>query len=305
MTHSSALRALSFNTLLAGVNDFRLSGVTATPVMTADNASLSTLYLTPYKGSALSLYDGTAWGLYTLNEISIAVTGCTTDLPFDVFVYDNAGTATLELLDWASATARATAIVRQDGVWSKSGALTRRYVGSVRPRSATTYSWVITGVTTSSGAGTTARLDLFNVDNQVTTFATQTDTTNTWTYSTAAFRQANASTTNQIDIMVGVAGGFCRNLVFGVNVPATASTLTSSGVGYDSTSTNIAQIRNASRADNTAEAQICTALANHQPAVGRHFYAWLEYAVAVGTTTWWGDNNSTTHQSGMSSIWNC
>ncbi len=45
---------------------------------------------------------------------------------------DSSGTPTLEALVWTNDTTRATALVRQDGVWSKTGALTRRYLGTVR-----------------------------------------------------------------------------------------------------------------------------------------------------------------------------
>jgi len=52
---------------------------------------------------------------------------------YDVFLYDNAGTLTLELsAAWTSDTARADALTTQDGVYVKSGATTRRHLGTIR-----------------------------------------------------------------------------------------------------------------------------------------------------------------------------
>jgi len=107
-------------------NDFRLSGVSATPIMTADNAALATIFLCQYKGNRIALWDGANWQLCVPSaEVSLAVTGRTTDLPFDVFAFLNAGVVTLEFLDWTNATTRATGLTRQDGVWTKTGAATR------------------------------------------------------------------------------------------------------------------------------------------------------------------------------------
>ena len=50
------------------VNDFRLSGVSATPVMTSDSTALGTIYLTQYKGNRIALNDGTNWQLPSLSS---------------------------------------------------------------------------------------------------------------------------------------------------------------------------------------------------------------------------------------------
>jgi len=115
-----------------GSNDFRLTLTSGAPVTTTNVTNAGTLYLTPYKGNRIALYDGSAnWNSRTSAEMSIAVPA-TTNTMYDVFCYDNAGVPTLELLAWTNDTTRTTALSYQNGVLVKSGASTRRYIGSFR-----------------------------------------------------------------------------------------------------------------------------------------------------------------------------
>lgn len=282
-------------------NDFRLSGVTATPVMTADNAALGTIFLCQWKGNRLALNDGTAWQLaMPTSEVSLAVTGRTTDLPFDIFAFLSAGVVTLEFANWTNATTRATGLTRVDGVWTKTGDATRRYLGSCRARSATTYSWVTTG----DGASTSTRLDLWNADNRMSVAWKHIESTNTWAYTLATIRQARGSTNNQVDIMVGL-----QEEAFEATLAVTGSNSTISisrnvGIGVDSTT-----VFNGIFAETTNEvASIpnhCFARIAHQPTIGRHFYAWNEISTATGTMTFLGDNGALRNQSGMTGVWAC
>ena len=108
--------------------DCRLTLTSGTAITTSDVTAAETLYFTPFKGNLLSLYDGTNWVLRAFSELSIDVPDVTG--VHDVFVYDNAGTPTLEVLVWTNDTTRATALTTQNGVLVKSGQTTRRYLGS-------------------------------------------------------------------------------------------------------------------------------------------------------------------------------
>jgi hypothetical protein len=118
--------------------DFRLTLTTAVPVTTADVTGATTIYCTPYIGNTIALYDGTNWNMRTSSEFSLALGVLTASRPYDVFCYDNAGVPTLEFLAWTNDTTRATALVMQDGVLSKTGALTRRYLGTFYTTATTT-----------------------------------------------------------------------------------------------------------------------------------------------------------------------
>lgn len=282
-------------------NTFRLSGVTATAVMTADSSSLSTIYLAQFTGNQIALYDGTYWQLLSPgSEPSLAVTGRTTDLPFDIFGYSNAGTVTLEFLDWTNATARATGLTRVNGVWTKTGDATRRYLGSCRARSATTFHWVTQG----DGASGPTKLDLWNVDNRVDIGFRHIESTDTWAYTTATIRQARGSTNNQVDIMVGLQEEYFDAQLIVTSSNSTISIAREVGIGYDSTT---AMTGIGGETSNTVASIPCAQLARicHQPAIGRHFYSWNEISTATGTCTWQGDNGAARLQSGMTGFWRC
>lgn len=281
-------------------NDFRLSGVSATPVMTADSTTLSTIYLAQFKGNHISLFDGTNWqDAAPASEVSLAVTGRTTDLPFDIFAYLNAGVVTLEFLDWTSATARATALVRLDGVLVKSGDSKRRWVGSCRARSATTFHWV------RAGDDLPCKMDLFNADNRVDVNFTLRALTNTWTYTTATWRQAQASTNYQTDVMVGLQEEAFEASLMVTSTNATSNVSRQVGIGFDSTTAFTGLTGATSNDAAVAGEQLGIARIAHQPTIGRHFYAWNEISTASGTTTWFGDNGALRHQSGMAGMWTC
>lgn len=282
----------------AEVNNFRLTGVSATPVMSSDNTALSTIYLSPFTGTTIALFNGSTWNLMTSAEVSLAVTGRTTDLPFDIFAYDNSGTLTLEFLNWTNATTRATALVRQDGVWVKSGDSTRRYVGSCRPRSATTYSWV------QNGTDAPCRFDLFNCVNRLNFDWQLIASTNSWNYTTATVRQCQASTNYQIDLMVGLSEETFQGQVIVSSVNSSASTSDIPrmvGFGFDVTNA-FSGIVGSSGDPSTVTSN---GTISQQPSIGRHFYAWCEYSTTGGTTTWYGDNASVIRQSGAAGHWTC
>lgn len=281
------------------VNQFRLTGVSATPVMTADSTSLSTIYLASYRGNTIALNDGTNWQLIQPgSEPSLAVSGRTTDLPFDVFAFISSGTVALEFLNWSSATARTTGLVRTNGVWTKSGDITRRYLGSCRARSATTFHWV------TKGDDLPCKLDLWNVDNRIPIGIQLRALTNTWNYTTATWRQAQASANYQLDLMVGLQEDYVDLDLRVSSRNSTISIPRHVGIGFDSTTafTGIT----AATANTVASIESDqVASCYHQPTIGRHFYAWLEISTATGTCTFVGDDGALRLQSGMTGTWPC
>lgn len=111
--------------------DGRLTLESGVPVSTSDQAGKTTLYYTPFEGDRIALYNGSGWETLAFSELSISLSGLTASRPYDVFCYNNSGTATLELLAWTNASTRATALTTQNGVLVKSGAATRRYLGTI------------------------------------------------------------------------------------------------------------------------------------------------------------------------------
>jgi hypothetical protein len=207
------------------VNDFRLTLTTSVPVTTSDVVGASTIYCTPYKGNQITLYDGTNWNLVTSSQFSLALSGLTSGKPYDVFCYDNAGTATLEFLVWTNDTTRATALAYQDGVLIKSGDATRRYLGT----------FYTTGTTTTEDSA--AKRYLWNYYNRVRRTMSRLETTASWTYTTAAFRQANGSALNQLNYVCGLAEDEVEATVQASATSSAGSAYMQVGIGVDSTTT--------------------------------------------------------------------
>lgn len=111
-------------------NNFRLSLTSGLSVTTSDVVNAKTIYCTPHNGNVISLYNGTSWILYESNEFSLALGTLTNNIPYDIFCYANSGVPTLEFLAWTNTTTRATSLVSQDGILVKTGATTRRYLGT-------------------------------------------------------------------------------------------------------------------------------------------------------------------------------
>lgn len=277
-----------------GIVEGRLSLTTAVPVTIADVTAATTIYFTPYRGNRIALFDGTNWTIRSFSELSIAVPATTVQM-YDVFVYDNAGVSTLELLAWTNDTTRATALVAQDGVLSKTGVLTRRYVGSVRTAG-------VSGQTEDSFA----KRYVWNYYNRVPRLLKAAlETANSWGYTTATWRQANANTANQLECVVGVAEVVVevRVLAVGNNSTGDGTVDFYAGIGEDSTSALAALVINDNGPKITGgntQAVMKQAWLTKYPAVGRHFYAWLEYSEASGTTTWYGDDGGALAQTGIS-----
>ena len=272
----------------------RLTLTSATPVTSADVSGATTLYWAPYAGNKVALYDGSSWSVSTFTQRSISLSGLTASKPYDVWVYDNSGTITLELLVWTNDTTRATALVLQDGVWCKTGALTRRYLGTL--------------YVDSGGGAVTSTLairHLWNYYNRCPLPLFRMDTTNSWTYTTATWRQANASTANQFDFIIGVAEVPLNAELKVQGYNSSADVATYVGLGLDSTtaptSGNFTTCNPASSPSAGQEFALSSAYSGY-PAAGRHYLAWLENSTASGTMTWDGDAGGSKRNSGMTGV---
>lgn len=271
----------------------RLTATTAVPVTTGDVSGATAIFYTPYTGNHVALYTGTNWIVDTFTEITISVTTCTASKPFDVFLFDNATAVNAEILAWTNDTTRATALVRQDGILVKTGALTRRYIGSF-------YCNASGGQTDD----TAVKRWLYNYYNRVQRPMQRIESANTWTYTTATYRQANANTANQLDVMNGVAEEGIEVTVNAIFVNNNANVSISASIGESSTTAPVSGVQGQIGFSYVAsdDVQIVSTLRKIPP-VGRVFYTWLEFSTATGTTTWSGNEGSATRiQSGISGM---
>ena len=269
--------------------DGRLTLTSGTAVTTADVTGATSIYFALYGGNRVALFDGSKWKVYSFAELTLALGTLTSDLPYDVFLYDNAGTLTLELLAWTNATTRATALTAQNGVLAKTGALTRRYLGTFYTTS------------TTATEDSFAKRFVWNYYNQKQRVMRVLETTDSWTYATEAWQQARASTANQLDFVIGVAEVPIHVYVLATGHADTVGDSSGVAIGLDSTT---AKAAGSVAGYGTALVAGASAYHHHMamlntfPAVGRHYAVWLEWSQATGT--WFGDNGASSNpQSGI------
>lgn len=269
----------------------RLTLTSGTPVTTSDVTAAGTIYLTPYGGNVVVLYDGSSWVASNFTELSLSLAGHAADTNFDVFVYNNSGTLTLTTTAWTNATTRATAIVLLNGSYVKSGTSTQLYVGTIRTNSA--------GAQTEDSA---AKAFVYNMFNRVVRPRRVLEATNTWTYN-GGWRQANGSTANQIAFVAGLSEDTLDVTAVGAGSNSNGAAHYV-GIGLDATNAKAAESQTGIIQGDTAATGVgsATAIYRAMPAIGYHYVAWLE-ASDNSTQTWNGDNGSTIIQTGISMTW--
>ena len=276
-------------TSMPSISCGRLTLVTGVPVTVSDATAATTLYYTPFNGNVVSIYDGTRWKLYNLTEISIAIPATTSQM-YDVFLYDNAGTLTLELVSWTNDTTRATTVAYVDGVIVKTGDSTRKYLGSIR-------------TTTVSGQceDSQAKRYCYNNYNRVRRPVKIIETANSWTYSTSVYRQANANAANQLDFIQGTLEDAVEAWAIGDVVSSAGNLPVITAIGLDSTTTKATSCYNSVFYVSTD--YVCPVASFRDfPQLGRQTLTWLEYGGGTFTQTWLGDNGGTTNLSGINGI---
>jgi len=276
-TNLTAAMKLALTPVFDTAQDFRLTVVSSIAVPVVDTVGATTIYCTPYIGNNIALYTGANWVIDTSAEFSIALSGLTPGLPYDIFCYDVAGVPTLTYQAWLNGTTRLVNLGLVSGVYVKSGDATRRYLGTFVATSATTTEDSI------------ANRYVWNYYNRVHRYMERHEVAATWNYTTATIRQANANTANQLNFVIGVQEEALQATLVALAQNTNTGVTVAVGIGLDSTT--------AIAADAIA-VPATTAIANgYVPLIapyysfmsqGVHFLAWLEYSAAVGTTTWTG-----------------
>ncbi len=282
-----------------GIADFRLTLTSGTPVMTADTTG-TTLYMTPYRGNRLALWNTTEsiWEVFAFAEQSIALSGLTAGKTYDVFGYLNAGVFTFDLVAWLTDTTRTTAIVYQDGVPVKSGALERRLIGSFRALSATQIEWKLGGT---AAGGVAASLGLWHANPKVRepVRGTVRDSTDSWTYAVTAWRSANNSTAMRVSLLDGDGSLSARATFTALGSPASAH-YASCGVGLDSVTTLSAQ-STACHVGSNGVQDTGVATYSGTPGLGWHFLQALEARIqGASSITFFSDNGLVYFNNGLS-----
>ena len=279
-------------TINVTINDFcdgRLSLVSGNPVPITDTTAATTIYFTPYKGNYIALYTAATWTLYTFTELSIAVPGVANQM-YDLFVYDNSGVLTLVTQIWTSDTARLVNLTTQDGVYVLTGFPNYRYLGSFRTKTA------------GQCNDTLAFRHLWNYYNRIVRDMVV-QLTGSWSYNTLTYRQANATASYQLDVVIGVSEDALQATYN--NMAATTDNMGDAGIGIgiNSTTVNSATSYPTAQYGGPAQVGVGTIICDFKAylPVGRTYLPALEIAGTTGTTSFYGqgDINGTPYQSAI------
>jgi hypothetical protein len=261
----------------------RLSLTTATPYTTSDVTAATTVFVTPVKGGQCAFYDGSAtWTMLTNAEASISVPGTTATI-YDVWCRNNSGTIACDTTAWTNDTTRATALTTQNNVYVKTGDTTRRYIGSFRTTT-------VSGQTEDS----VTKRYVYSYYNRADRELKRTETNNTWTHNSATIREANGSTSNQVEVVVGVNEDPVDLSVSATWADPTSSQAVFVGIGLDSTTTFAADQILSGVTLTGNNGGMSSSRYRGYAGVGKHVYSWNETVVNSGTAVTFYSNATTT-----------
>lgn len=273
----------------------RLTLTSGTPVTTGDVTAATSVYYTAMNGNTVPVYGSCASAPTQFAPVTITGGELTLTLNnpnhaantnYDVFCFLDGSTVRIGSgPPWTSSSSRGTGagttqISLVSGLWTNTVAMTARNGASTYSVAAGAGTYLGT-IRTGSTAGTTedsrSNRFVFNAYNQVARNLYVTDSTNQWSYSTATWRQANGSTANQFQILIGIPGSTIDVNVQGL-ASASSSGFCATGVGISSTTSNSAQVYGA----NAFEVAVIPAQYRGYPGLGYNYIAWLEIANAGG-----------------------
>lgn len=245
----------------------RLTLETGVPVSTADQAAKTTVYFTPYLGDRIALRVSGDWIQTEFAEVSVAVPS-TTVTPFDIFGYYSGGALAIETLDWTDDANRATGLTLVNGVLTKTGNATRRYLGTGR-------------TTDQSGEceDSEAVRFLWNYYNRLLRAGYRTETTQ-HTYGTNTSRAWRGDSDNKVDFVLGVLE---EKIILHISAQMDSSVDGDQGyvdVYFDGGEIGSGRVRQA----NIKKVEASNTL-THLPAIGYHYYTIFQKAPGGTTVT--------------------
>jgi len=255
----------------------RLTPITGNPFPgSLTTPATGTLYWTPAGGNTIDLYESSQWKKHSFSQITISLAGLTADKNYDVFIYDSDNNDTADAADvvvWTDNSNRATALVRQDGVYVKSGATSRRYVGTFRTNG--------TGLTTDDSG---ERL-IWNYYNRADTFMIAGLTTDSWTYASTSFRPVNNNLAVACEIVVGVAEELTHSEYHAMASGGDGVV----GIGVDQSTSQDAEIYTQRKNSSAGEYEMLSAYKYTPLTAGFHTIYPIEKSIS-GTVTFYGDD---------------
>ena len=247
------------------------------------------IYFAPYGGNRIALYDGSsAWNIRTFTQITIALGTLTDAKPYDLFAYDNSGTVTFDSpVVWTNDTTRATALTTQDGVLVKSGATTRRYIGTF-----------YTTATTTTEDSLKKRL-VWNYYNRRPRPVYH-NASGSHTYTTGTWRQYDGDTANRIEIIQGWPEDVFSMSVLSHVYGSVAGSFASVTLQVDATSSvNALSTVPEPQFNPMNTMYTIQGFLTQNCGVGKHNIVWVQFSQASGTITYFATGAAGVERGGI------
>ncbi len=298
----------------------RLTGVSATPVMTADLSAAGTIYYTPHEGNIVPIYGGASYSGYEFSEASIALNSTyqAANGIYDVFAFDHDADGSVTFgfgPSWASGSGGsvgAGSSARGTGAGgaalSRVGGFLLNAVSMTINNGATTYSVganratylgtiMVDGtaakVSCRVGYGQLRKWGIWNAFNQRPTVLELGDGTASWTYNTNTIRVSNNdATNNKMTLLLGLADQSI-DIVFGQNIQHStgADHRPAIGVGYNSTTATSGLYASAYTGGAGGQVIAVEARRHVRPIIGVHSVYPLENGGSTGGTFYGGEDD--------------
>lgn len=285
----------------------RLTLTSATPFIASDVTAGTSVYYTPYIGNLSPIWDGTQYVMRTFAELTLSLASQhTASNLYDVFLFWNSSVAEIVTGPaWSNSTAGScsrgtgagsTELERKNGLWTNKNEITGRNGATTYTIDA--YKALYVGTIVIDGTngqisqhvawGQSRKPGPWNAYNRGRRVLLAGDSTASWTYSTAAWRQSRATAGNTLMTLCGLADEYI-DVSFTQFSQITNANGAIIGVGKNSTSSSSGQLARNQQPHTGQQELTMTAFFKDLPSIGIHNFNSLEYCVTGGlSTTFYG-----------------
>lgn len=281
----------------------RLTLTTATPTISGDVATATSVYYTPCIGNIIPIYNGSSFTQSTFAELTLSlVASHAANAIYDVFVFSNSGVVTIATGPaWSTATAGSgargsgggtTELARVNGLLVNAVQITGRngsttytiaanqatYVGSISMDGTNGQ------VSCHRSIGLTRKWGVWNAYNRTPVTLRVQYATASWTYATNTWRPSNNDTDAKGTVFTGLAEEDFDMLFQQATTTAGGGSIAGIAIGWNTTSSPVgmpASIQSTALNNSASSHYVQT------PALGKNDATTLEIGVS-GTTTFSG-----------------
>ncbi len=279
----------------------RVTLASGVQVMTSSQAAANTVFVTPYGGCIIPIWNGSNFVSTCFAEVSQLTTDATKSPAavantsiYDIFCWIDTGPTNrcTRGPPWTNDTTRSagTALLLNQGIWTNNATITNgpaagfgTYIGSIRSDGSALINFTYGGF---AAACTGANFAVFNAYNRVPVSTMLGINSASWTYAVAnTWREINGSTSCVVLQLRGLNEDPIYIKYYATGVPG-ASTNMAAGIGIDSTTAFSGTT--GFIGSGQATVQLVVGTYSGVPGLGYHTYAAIEFNTTTTASTWDG-----------------